>query len=533
MAEEPQTSSVLQRCLEDSGYTPPLRAVDELLVALMDRSEGEAAILERALARTGAPALSRVLSAYQRSAAPERTRLLSLGLRFATESADPRLLGLFETALAEPLGQSRKLAARGLAKLADPRAEPALLDRLPRAAGAELKSVVDALGALGQQQSLEALKTIASEDPDLTRRRDRARLMIERRQTRGDVAALVFDRALGRECAVALTCRAGLTETLRDELAPWSPRVCGPDRIELRHSGRLDELLIARTALEIGLVIPLAAAPTELAERIADALTRAETLAALQAWTAGIPRFRIAWSDGAHHRALTWALARAVRARTNVLVNDSQAALWSLRAAPDGERNERDSIELVPRLDPDPRFAYRVRDVPAASHPTLAAALAHIAGVRSEDVVWDPFVGSGLELVECAKRGPVKQLWGTDIDPKALLAARANLDSAGVAGAQLVRASALSFAPPGVSLIVSNPPMGRRVARDGSLGDLLERFVQHAATVLVPSGRLVWLSPLEQKTARVAKSSGLDVLAGPDVDLGGFSARVQVLTRPA
>jgi uncharacterized protein with von Willebrand factor type A (vWA) domain len=75
--------------------------------------------------------------------------------------------------------------------------------------------------------------------------------------------------------------------------------------------------------------------------------------------------------------------------------------------------------------------------------------------------------------------------------------------------------------------------MGRRVARDGSIATLLEGFVKHAARVLVPSGRMVWLSPLAAKTERAARSAGLRVIAGPDVDMGGFSARLQVFVRPA
>jgi len=152
--------------------------------------------------------------------------------------------------------------------------------------------------------------------------------------------------------------------------------------------------------------------------------------------------------------------------------------------------------------------------------------------VQADEVVWDPFVGSGLELVERARLGAVRELWGSDIDPLALEAARANLAAAGCA-AELVLRSALEFAPPGVSLIISNPPMGRRVARDGSLGPLLESFVRHAASVLRPSGRLVWLSPLGKHTERVARECRLEVQSRAEVDLGGFSATLQIFTRRA
>ena len=83
-----------------------------------------------------------------------------------------------------------------------------------------------------------------------------------------------------------------------------------------------------------------------------------------------------------------------------------------------------------------------------------------------------------------------------------------------------------------MSLVLTNPPMGRRVARDGSLGALLDGFVRNVARALRPGGRLVWLSPLAAQTARNARSAGLVVRDGPDVDLGGFSARLQLCERP-
>jgi predicted RNA methylase len=434
-------------------------------------------------------------------------------------------------ALGEALPQSRKLAARALGKLGDARAEGPLIEALGRAPVLEQKSIVDALAVLGAEASQVALEALSPSDEDLARRRERARLMIERRLARVQPAQLDFDQALAHPCKVVLWCRTGLAEVLAAELAGrWAPRVVAPNRVEIMHRGTLTELLVARTAIEVGLSVTLdAATGGEPVERIAGALTRPETVALFQSWTRGAPRFRIAWTEPGHRRALTWALARAVRERTTAVMNDSHQAPWTLRAPPEGNTE----LYLVPRLDPDPRFAYRVSAVPAASHPSIAAALARIAGVQVDEIVWDPFVGSGLELVERARLGPARELWGSDLDPRALDAARANLAAAGLPLTHLVVGNALELAPPGVSLIITNPPMGRRVARDGSVTELLEGFVRHAARVLRPSGRLVWLSPLEQKTERVARALGLRVTAGPNVDLGGFSARVQTFVRPA
>jgi hypothetical protein len=534
----PPPESVLERCLEVPGYTPPRAALPELLGALLESAEEQRAPLERSLARSGASVVAPLLQAL--AAAPEQRRpvLLALAARLGAELGAAPERALLAAAVLQQLAtgapQARKWAARALGKLGEAAAEPALLAALARGQAAETKSVVDALALLGGRTSLEALHQLQATDADLVRRRERAVALIERRLSRDQPLSLAFECVLPGRHAVMLTCRAGLAALLADELRAlgWPAQGATPDasdtRVSISYAGTLGQLLRARLALNVALSVALDPTIADPGERIAAALTRPETLAAVASWTEGRARFRVAWSDGGHHRAQAWALAQSVQRRTSELVNDSQQALWTARVRSDGLG----TLELVPRLDPDPRFAYRVRDVRAASHPTLAAALARVAGVRADDIVWDPFVGSGLELVERARLGPAAELWGSDIDAGALAAARANLDAAGIA-ARLVQRSALEFAPAGVSLILTNPPMGRRVLRDGSLGELLERFLRGAAQALRAGGRLVWLSPQSRRTELVARASGLVVTNGPEIDLGGFFARLQICTRPA
>jgi len=90
----------------------------------------------------------------------------------------------------------------------------------------------------------------------------------------------------------------------------------------------------------------------------------------------------------------------------------------------EGRAQQRD---LLRRHPVDERFAYRTETVAASSHPTIAAALVRLVPPREDDVVWDPFVGSALELIERARLGPYRALHGTDVDEGALEAARANL----------------------------------------------------------------------------------------------------------
>jgi predicted RNA methylase len=255
-------------------------------------------------------------------------------------------------------------------------------------------------------------------------------------------------------------------------------------------------------------------------ERASHALTRLTT---------GPVRVRVAWADGAKRRKETWRVAEILRDAESAVVSDSRDAPWEAIAfvEPRGLR-----LELYPALEDD-RFAYRVADVPAASHPTIAAALARVAGVVADDVVWDPFVGSGLELCERARLGPYAKLIGTDIDERALERARANLESAGVARHALIHADARRAETGPISLVVTNPPMGRRVSRGADLGALLSDVITRASTKLGPKGRIVILSPTPGETARAARNAGLVSSVAMRVDLGGFVAELQRWDIPA
>lgn len=191
-------------------------------------------------------------------------------------------------------------------------------------------------------------------------------------------------------------------------------------------------------------------------------------------------------------------------------------------------------MELRPRLTPDPRFPYRQKDVPAASHPPLAAALARWARPLPDEVVWDPFCGSGLELIERARLGGVRRVLGTDLSPEAIEAARANWKAAGPfpTSADFHRGDFREFskirgwAPASVSLILTNPPLGKRVPipdRQGLFRDLYAA----AASALRPGGRMVWINPL--KTGPTERSLQLESVQ--PVDLGGFACRLELIRK--
>ncbi len=261
-------------------------------------------------------------------------------------------------------------------------------------------------------------------------------------------------------------------------------------------------------------------------------LTAPEVLAGVEAWTAGPWQYRMEVVGVARQGAVVTTLAGQIFAAEPRWLNDPQQAPWwvQLRPVPGGL-----AVELSPQPRPEPRFGYRGALVPAASHPPLAAALAWLAAPPAGGVVWDPFCGSGAELVEAAQRAAgAITAWGTDVDEAALAAARQNWAAAGYPAGRL-KTAVFSVAaggsrrelPPGipaggVSTILTNPPMGRRVPV-ADLRELMGQLFRLASIALVPGGRLVLVNPVP----------GWPVPAGwtrfhcRALEMGGFSASLE------
>ena len=267
-----------------------------------------------------------------------------------------------------------------------------------------------------------------------------------------------------------------------------------------------------------------------LNEAIAAAIASPRTQNLLEHLTRGPIRYRLDFVSKGHQRGTVREIATRAYALCPSILNDPLHALWAVDIHPAGRSL---SVELRPRLLPDPRFAYRLGDVPAASHPPLAACMALLAGNSGEDIVWDPFCGSGLELIERARLGGVKQIYGSDWSAEALSIALANLESAQLAdGATLSCCDFRDFAakeglkPGSLTQILTNPPMGRRVPIANIKGLLTDLFLI-AAKLLRPGGRLVFANPLflSSPDARLALQSSREV------DFGGFTCRLESYIR--
>jgi tRNA G10 N-methylase Trm11 len=138
---------------------------------------------------------------------------------------------------------------------------------------------------------------------------------------------------------------------------------------------------------------------------------------------------------------------------------------------------------------------------------------------RKHEIVWDPFCGSGLELVERSLLGGVQKIIGTDLSPEALHIAQQNFAAAKIQNieTQFVASDFRNFDAGRVTLIITNPPMGKRVPIS-NLRQLIDDLIQTAALILVPGGRLVFANPFKNSTP----PSALRRDFSQQIDFGGF-----------
>jgi len=438
--------------------------------------------------------------------------------------------------LHDPQEKIRRYAMAALPKLGAGRSEEAELLALLRTTTAvrEQKFLGRALDKIGGTATLDV---VAGAPGVLPQTEQKVKASVARRQSPSTVRLdCVVSRFTGLR--IHLRCRRGLETIVRDEVQ---------ERIGPRGQFRLAEV-------RSGLVALVPAVPFALADLYAlrcfgtvnfvlgtvsdaDPAISHETLAAviaspltrdlLATLTEGALRYRLEFVDKGHQRGAVRLVTNRTYALCPELLNDARSAPWAIDVHPAGRGS---SVELRPRLSPDPRFYYRQDNIPAASHPPLAACMARLAGRVSGEIVWDPFCGSGLELIESALLGGVQALYGTDLSPEAVAIAETNLAAAKLPAVQAKfvcgdfrdYATVPGLGPRSVTLMITNPPMGRRL-RIPNLRGLLADLFAVAAAALKPGGRLVFANPLRIEP----REPSLRLQFRQVVDLGGFDCRLE------
>ncbi|MEO6776470.1 MAG: hypothetical protein ABI467_26230, partial [Kofleriaceae bacterium] len=396
----------LAGALARAGFTPAVRDADALVALLATGDEPTVARAQAALANLGEPgqlALERALAAGIADEGARAKTVQALGLH--ARRGDPAACARLIATVADPGARVRRAAIAAIGKLAPAPADAraAVLARWD-AAGVppdERRTLAEALGKLGGPDAVAKLEALdPGGDLELARRRDRGLLVADRGAKRGEDSEIRVDASPPAPLAVVLHCKPGLAQLLVDDLraGQLDARADGDHAVRVTLAAPWATLFRSRLWASAGIRVPRppGEAGDALVASIVAGLTAPAPRALLAAWTRGPIRWRLELPEG-KQRAVVWRVAREVTAAAPELVNDPTATAWDVRIA------DASALELVPRRARDPRFAYRVAEVPAASHPTVAAALARVAEPRDGERVWDPFCGSGLELVECSQ----------------------------------------------------------------------------------------------------------------------------------
>lgn len=403
----------------------------------------------------------------------------------------------------------RKSAIRALSNHDDADAVAALVGMVDREALAQ-EEVAQLARALAKVGRGEALRTLARRVPGLDT--SVGQVIAARHDAREQDVSVDVHRSFASG-QLLVECRDGVGPIAQRQYESLGIpcTAAGENLLVLRAETSVHRALACRSAMRVGFAVADASPGAD----IAGVLTAAHHT--MRQVTTGPLRYRLDWPGAT--AAKIHEVAVAVHGAHPDMINDPRGAAWHIGL-------HRPYWVAWPVGVEDGRFAWREGQVPAASHPTLAAALAFLARPIAGDRVWDPFCGSGAELVECGVLAPGAALLGSDTSPEAIGIARRNLAAAGHgARAELGLADALASWPD-ATVVITNPPHGGRVKADTVA--LHTRFFAHVAARLPRGGRLAWIRHAKARvegTPMVCEASYPMTLAGQAMRIEAWSKR--------
>ena len=147
---------------------------------------------------------------------------------------------------------------------------------------------------------------------------------------------------------------------------------------------------------------------------------------------------------------------------------------------------------------------------PSMMNSSLARVMCNLAGVKSGDVVLDPFCGGGGILCEASHIGA--SVIGIDLSWKLLVGARVNLSNISI-NYSLIQGDTQHMPINSVSRIVSDPPYGRASSTRGTKAvKLVKSLLDDVDSILQSKGECLCLcSDSEMKLSQIVEDAGLTV----------------------
>jgi len=147
---------------------------------------------------------------------------------------------------------------------------------------------------------------------------------------------------------------------------------------------------------------------------------------------------------------------------------------------------------------------------PSMMNSTLARVMCNLAGVRSGEIVLDPFCGAGGILCEASHIG--SSVVGIDLNWRLLMGAKRNLSMISE-NYSLIQGDIQEIPIGFVNRIVSDPPYGRASSTRGNVAiKLVESLLEETHSILQSEGECICLcSDSTMKLSHIVTESGLTV----------------------
>lgn len=173
----------------------------------------------------------------------------------------------------------------------------------------------------------------------------------------------------------------------------------------------------------------------------------------------------------------------------------------------------------------------KIKYLPGELRREIAYLLNALAEPLQNDVLLDPFAGSGAIGLEAARSFPYQKIILSDKDPQSVKLIKER--TTGMAKIQILHADAVNLKEiPGQSVtrIVTDPPWGMYAQSVQPLSRFYEQMLREFARLLVPDGRLVILTGAREEFERaLTVVSVFELLSSVGVLISGKKAGVYLL----